>query len=111
MIEQIPLIVSLASDLYVALHSKPIREQFPATKIWEHEWMHEGTPFRVRLNGTGDENDGIEPFGLHIFGNGWPVFVGNPAGGCVAMTTEDELVDALQWCIASVTAAAPEPAV
>lgn len=100
MIEKVPLIVSLACDLYLALHSKPIREQFPDTKIWEYEWTHEGTPFRIRQNGIGEENDGIEPFGLHIFGNGWPVFVGNPAGGCVAMTTEGELVDVLQRCVA-----------
>ncbi len=96
MSDSVPVIVALAADLYVAMHSKPIREQFPDTKVWEYEWTHDAIPYRIRLNGTGEENDGIEPFGLHIFGNGWPIFMGNPAGGIVGMTTEAELVDTLQ---------------
>lgn len=109
MIEKVPLIVTLAADLYTALHSKPIREQFPDTKVWEYEWTCDGIPYRILLNGTGEQNYGIEPFGLHIYGNGWPVFVGNPAGGCVAMTTEDELVDALRKCVAGFANPSPVP--
>lgn len=48
------------------------------------------------MNGTGERNDDLDPFGMQIFGNGWPVFVGDPGGGCVALITEDELVDVIQ---------------
>lgn len=96
MIETIPTVVALSADMYLALHSKPIREHFPATKIWEYEWQHEGKPFSIRTNGAGEENDGLQPFGTQIFGNGWPVFFGDPSGGCVAMIEESELVDVLQ---------------
>lgn len=94
-LDRIPALFVVASDIYLALHTNPIREQFPETRLWEYEWVHDGKPFSLRMNGIGDHNDGLEPFGMQIFGNGWPVFVGNPAGGAVAMITEGELIDVL----------------
>lgn len=94
--DSIPVLFSVACDMYLALHTKSIRDQFPETKLWKHEWVHDGRPFTMRVNGIGDDNDGLEPFGMQIFGNGWPIFVGNPAGGAVAMITEDELVNILK---------------
>lgn len=32
-VESVPVIVAMTAELYVALHSKSIREQFPETKI------------------------------------------------------------------------------
>src|SRR5690606_36734581 len=45
---------------------------------------YEFGPWKVRLNGAGEDQDGIPPFTASIEFNGWPAGLIDPAGGVIA---------------------------
>lgn len=61
--------------------------------------------WHVRLNGAGEEQDGIPPFTASIEFNGWPAGLIDPAGGVIAageLANEDTFIAAARAEIARV---------
>lgn len=67
--------------------------------------VYEFGDWRVRLNGDGEEQDGIPPFTASIEFNGWPAGLVDPAGGVIAageLANEDTFIEAARAEIARV---------
>lgn len=73
-------------DLAVAANAVPLKE-----KLWVYEIPAE--KLEIRVNGFSETRDGIDPFRAHVYWNGWPFAVLDPAGGsfCGSPTGESAM--------------------
>jgi len=84
----LPEALAVIAELHDALGLPPLNGA-----IGEYQFAE----WRVRLNGAGEEQDGIPPFTASIEFNGWPAGLIDPAGGVIAageLANEDTFIAA-----------------